>query len=590
LTIRSALDAGFTHIFISELSERTDCQSADKDSPWCEWSTVLPSIFKHYTPPGPEDAFPAPFVQRQMEYLQAKHRIVEKLNLRAAYYGVEPCWLNDKVYRRHPQWRGSRADNSLRTTGLYFAPNTDHPEVRAAYRTAVREITKRCPRLDFYLVVTNDSGAFYPWEKRIYANVNGPTGYEGRDMGERVVGFLSALREGAAEAGVDAFVATDLYNRFVDDEIHLVLRSLKPGIGVTGPVPGPLASECSVGSAGGWGGGVWMPSPVIDKLPTPMSVVNGAAAVQTSPARWFVAGGNAREYFHAFKIAMSMPPSKNEKTKLDVLRRMAAEMFAPDVQDEIVDAWYALDRAELMMNTIHLNVMGGPVMLRWLTRPLVAHQELLTEDERSYWEPYIYQSQASQPDTYLDYLNQSGYKMAHTWEEASKTCCAIDQIEKMLLAAADKLQKAAERTANRAAAARLQNDVYRVRAYRCLTLTVRHYLQVGTLIYLRDAQNAAAPKLTPAGGDQPGMPHGDMGSHGLWFMYRALRWELDNTYELIDLLKASPVPLFFTVPKRNEGPLFLGPDVLDGLQKKVEIMLRHWRDAEIGYYRPTKCG
>jgi len=188
----AAKDAGFTHIFISDLSERTDCFGEDKDSPWCEWSCVLASIFKHFTPPGLEDAFPAAFVKRQMEFMQAKHRIVEKLGLQAAYYGVEPNWLNDKVYRKHPHWRGSRADNSLRTTGLYFAPNTDHPEVREAYRCAVREITKRCPRLSFYSFVTNDSGAFYPWEKRMYVNVNGPTGYRpqghGRARGRLPVG------------------------------------------------------------------------------------------------------------------------------------------------------------------------------------------------------------------------------------------------------------------------------------------------------------------------------------------------------------------------------------------------------------------
>jgi hypothetical protein len=229
--------------------------------------------------------------------------------------------------------------------------------------------------------------------------------------------------------------------------------------------------------------------------------------------------------------------------------------------------------------------------MRWLTRPLVAHQELLTEEEKAYWVPYLYQSQPSQPDTWLDYVNTSGYRIVATWDEAGKVCCAIDGIEATLAAAASKLQEAAKKTADKQAAARLEADVFRVRAERCVTLSCRHYLQMQTLIYLRDAENAAAPKTSSTGGDVPAMPKGNLGSQGLWYMHRTLRWELDNTYELIELMKRSPVRLFFTAPHPSfTGPLLMEENILENLEKKVEIMLRHWRDAEIGYYRPTLGG
>lgn len=586
-----AKDAGFTHVFISDLLDRTDCQGANEDSPWCEWSIVLASIFKHYLPPGMEDAYPAEFVRRQMDFMKAKHRIVEKLGLKAAYYGVEPNWIHDRVYRKHPHWRGSRADNSLRTTGLYFAPNTDHPEVRQLYRTAVREITEQCPLIEIYAFVTNDSGAFYPWEKRLYANVNGPTGYERRDMGERVVDFLVALRQGAADAGVDAFVSTDMYGRFVDDEVHCIIKALKPGVGVTGRIPGPLNAECTIGHCGSWGGSPWMPAPVINKMPGGMSVVGGAANIRTSTTRRFMTGGNSMDYFIALKAAMAMPPAGHEREKLAVLTRIAEAVFAADVADDVVDAWYTQEKAQSLMEANGVDALAGPVSLRWITRPLVAHQELLGEEERSYWEPYIYQSKAAQSDTYLDYLNLSGYRRVHNWEESSRVCCVIDSIEGLLAAAAGKLEGAAGRTSNAEAARKLRLDSYRLRALRSVTLTVRHFMQMGTLIYLRDAQNAAHPTTATTGDDLPPMAQGDMGSHGLWYMYRALRWELDNTNELIELIqKAGDEPLFFTVPKANEGRLLLGPDLLDHLRRKVNIMLDHWRDAEVGYFRPTKGG
>ncbi|MCE9615824.1 MAG: hypothetical protein K8T26_16260 [Lentisphaerae bacterium] len=588
----AAKDAGFTHIAISELAERTDLQGAEKDSPWTEWSALLPTIFKHATPPGLEDAFPADFVRRQMDFMKAKHRIVEKLDMRAAYFGQEPQWLNDRVYRKHPQWRGSRADNSLRTTGIYFSPNTDHPEVRALYRTAVCEIVRQCPRLDFFAFGTNDSGGFYPWDKRLFSGPNGPTGYEGRDMGKRVVDFLAELRAGAKDAGVDAKIFTNIHGWFTDDEKHLVMRSLTPGLGcANGSVPPPYTAECSLLGCGVWGGSsVWHPGNIFHNFPAPMSVIGGVSAVKTHPALQFCSGGNSVDYFKAFKIAMSMPPATTPRTKVDVLTRMAQEMYAPDVAEEILAAWYTLERVDHMLDVTAFSPLVT-VMLRWLTRPFVAHQERLTEDEKSYWVPYIYQSQKSHPDKWLDYLNNVGYQLISNWAEASKVCCALDSVEGALAAAAAQLEAAAAKTANQDAAERLVQEGLQIRAMRSVALTYRHYLQLGTLIYVRDQQNALAPKTTATSPELTPMPKGDLGDQGLWYLHRAMRWELDNTNELIDLIKRAKKPLFFTAPVPSwTGALVLEKDLLANLERKVEITLNHWRDAESGWYRPTYGG
>ena len=89
----------------------------------------------------------------------------------------------------------------------------------------------------------------------------------------------------------------------------------------------------------------------------------------------------------------------------------------------------------------------------------------------------------------------------------------------------------------------------------------------------------------------PTLPKGELGDRGLWYMHRAMRWELDNTFELIDIIKKAPEPLFWTAPHSSfKGPLIMGSNILEQLEKKAKIMLRHWRDAGIGYYRPTLGG
>ena len=74
-------------------------------------------------------------------------------------------------------------------------------------------------------------------------------------------------------------------------------------------------------------------------------------------------------------------------------------------------------------------------------------------------------------------------------------------------------------------------------------------------------------------------------------MHRTMRWELDNVNDLIRLIEQSPVPLIHTAPRDDMQCSFLiGADLLDQLKKKVRIMLKHWREAEIGWYRPTLGG
>jgi hypothetical protein len=247
-----------------------------------------------------------------------------------------------------------------------------------------------------------------------------------------------------------------------------------------------------------------------------------------------------------------------------------------------------------MMAVMGVDTMGGPLMMRWLTRPLVAHQELLTDEERAYWEPFIYQSKASHPEVYLDYLNLCGYLVASDWGSAGRVCCAIDEVEATLKSAAGQFQAASDKASNKNANARLQHEAYRVLALRSLALTTRHYLQMGTLIYLRDEQakqwrqrGEPMPSTNPP---HPDLPKGSMGDTALFYMHRAMRWELDNTYELIELIKKSPVPLFYSRPQEWEGALVLGPNLLEGLQKKVDITLKYWRTAEQGFFRPTLGG
>ena len=593
---KRAKDAGFTHLYISWLSERTDYRGDDAESPWCEWSILIPSLFKHVRLKGLENAFPAEWIKRQVDWMQRRHDICAKLDMKAVYFGMEPHWLPNRVYEKHPEWRGCRCDNSLRSAGLFFAPNTDHPEVRELYRAAAAKIVKLCPLIDTFHFHTNDAGGGFIWSQKLYVNPNGPTGYEGVDMGVRVTDFLESIRQGALDGGAaDPHVITAV-GTFSREEQFSIHNHIKPGLAVQGRLrskDAKLVRECSLGHAGTWRDGDVGMDPLFRSYPNPFAIVDAADSMKSDAVSRFHTAGCSPDYFDALKLAMEMPIAQTQQDRLDTLKHMAAGMYGDDVATDVVEAWYVLNQA-FMEESMTRGDLFANVMLRWLTRPLVAHQELLSEEEKAYWIKHIYQSKKSDPETWMSYGNVVGYPQVYGWPDATYVALGIDRTEGTLLQAAEMLQAASKKAHNRKAAKRLLADSYAVRVHRCALKTVRHFGQMHALILLRDEQRAQLESrgetMTSTRPEQPDLPYGNMGSHGLFFMHRAMRWELDNMHELIGLLENAPEPVFFTVDAAREGSLVLGPNLVAKLKKKVRIMLKHWRDAEKGYYRPTLGG
>jgi hypothetical protein len=577
---KEAKEMGATHVFISALRDRTDYRGENKASPWTEWNIGYASIFKHATPPALKDLYPSAWQKRQMAFMKAKHDIVARLGLRCAYQGLEPHWISERIYAKHPEWRGSRCDNSLRTVGMFFAPNTDHPEVRAAYRDAVKMIVKSCPGIDLFCFHTNDCGAGYPWANKLYVNPNGPTGTLGGDMGLRVTGFLKVIRDGAKDAGVDAWVYTNPY-MMTPDETHLLGRSLEKGIGVTShgaPIQADPAFR--LGSVGG------DEDHVVDGMGTPWPVIAGVARIKTAPVKAYMANFSGK-FKVAFNTAMKEPPAQTEQQRMQVAAKIAEALYGKATVPQVLDAWYALKEAHTQEAAVRPPYFGI-LSLRWLVRPLVPFQQMLTPDERSYWEPYIYQSKESQPETYLDYLNATGGNCVSDWRHGATICTAAYGIVGTYNAAADCFEAAAKLAKSPAAKKELVSEAFRCRAKGCVVFTVHNVLQMGTLIIDRDKAFKTVsvdPEMVQQSND------GSMGSNGLFMMYRTLRWELDNVNKLIKLMQESPVPLIrHTQDKAWEGALLHGPDVLEQLKKKVRIMIKYWRTAEQGYYRSTKGG
>jgi hypothetical protein len=118
---------------------------------------------------------------------------------------MEPAYLPEQVYRDHPDWRGPRCDQARRARTEYYAPCIDHPQVRAMYVDAVRQLCQAAP-FESFNFLTNDSGGGLCWCEGLYPGKNGPMACAKRPIGERIADFLNIFQEGAALAGYEAEV------------------------------------------------------------------------------------------------------------------------------------------------------------------------------------------------------------------------------------------------------------------------------------------------------------------------------------------------------------------------------------------------
>jgi hypothetical protein len=93
---------------------------------------------------------------------------------------------------------------------------------------------------------------------------------------------------------------------------------------------------------------------------------------------------------------------------------------------------------------------------------------------------------------------------------------------------------------------------------------------------------AAGPRIPPKVADWNGDPD-------LQLLNEFTRDELDNTTDLIRILESDGISQVLTATTAaDEDTFLLGPDLIDQLKRKRQIMRRHWLDAERYLSTPLK--
>jgi len=579
-----AARAGVTHLVVSGMPDKSRYELDDPADPYLHWAIHNSTLFKFARPESLADWIPAEFAEANMQLLRERQAVLERHGLHGMFSGVEPMYLPESVYDKHPNWRGPRVDQARRSRHPRFAPCIDHPEVLDLYRQAAAEIVNAGPAIDTFRFGTNDSGAGICWSDGLYPEPNGPSACRDRHYGKRVAGWLEAIIQGARDAGTtaEAFISTHAMS---DAQVAALLSVAEPAVGI---VPRRAADVlATMPHTRLWNAGASNGSPVIG-IPNPLALVESIRSAKAAHADRLAVGfemdvrcGRSGDdiMFKVFERALSRRLASSF-ARMQFLREIAVEEVGNRLANSLLDAWLHIYRG---LSSLLLLNAGGTLMQiaipaqRWLTRPLVAFPLELPPEEKDYYRRF--QFQANTEEQAADMLDLQANRIVDGLKHARATAQLMERAGASIKQAEAAFASLRDSVDDGRAKESFDHLVSRLKAVQSLVRTCANVPQFQA--YMDRRKSDMLPEMES--------PEWMPGSWERTWMYNIVRDELDNVTELIDLMRASPVPLIrMASDKAEEDPFTFGPDLIEQLEKKRRIMLRHWLDFDRLYARPNR--
>ena len=560
-----AKELGATHLLVNQIEPSMWLWNLNRYDPYPNWGLDNPTLFKFIVPPELEKHYDTEYAKRNLEMLKARAAILKEVGLKASFKGMEPAYMPESVYREHPEWRGARCDQTRRARTEYYAPCLDNEELRAIYVRTVAELCQAAP-IESFTFLTNDSGGGLCWAEGLYPGKNGPLACSHIPIGKRIARYLSIFQEGAALAGLKASAGV---LHIADCDLIASLPDLLEGQSINNCTSAGKAATRTVG----------MNVPYSDHA-TPVNLM--PRLVKYAEQMQEIQGDEESNITYAFRSvddleAINFVRKYSGKIGSGVagvynaLTSYAAELIGEKHADDLVKVW---DLTEKTIRAFDYLETGGHIFYlgtvhqRWLTRPFVAFPGELTPEEKSYYRDYQFQAQSEEDaDNMCDLQANcwlSGYGAANLL--AKTVHCYMP----MLKQAIELTEKLISETEGNPYQEQLKKILLKEKLFRCVIRNAENAVVFQNILDRTDY--SVTPKdTTPAIGEQ--------GDIRYFKVNQILRNEVDNTLEIISLIKQDP-EVIITVDPKFKSVMNYGSDIIDELKKKITITENHRRDFE----------
>ena len=572
---KRAAALGAEYVFISDVPKRREEWTSKDGDPYPNWGMLQTSLLKLVVPKALEPWMDAEYARKNRELLKERTEIAKRYGLKAGLVLIDPFYLPEEAYLAHPTWRGPRCDHPRRSTHMYFSPCVDEPEVRQLYREAM-EVLYRDVDISYIQIVTNDSGAGLCWSHGLYSGENGPAACQNVPLPQRLLGFLDVFTETARECGKEIMI--DLTSDIIgfkkpDPALAMCYGSLKAGQLISGRNRDGARPVFQY---------IFMRyehvRPLRD-LAFPLAFARILWEQENGQAQWLklILPECGHHEYEAVLEAWKSVGGPQYTDLLAVEQEAAKLVGGRDNGSVLLQIWTEMDNAIEKLSSLQLDnfVMMPLVSQRLINRPLVPYPELLTEEERSYYRPYLFQAMTEEQAQ--DYMNIQGMEFLSGFSAARITRLCCGEAKKYLNNAISLLSRMKNTEEWHEADSALMAD--RLKVMCCLIDTLAHgaeYQQI--LDATRPEESAELKTVWPITGDDR-----------YYRLNELARAEIDNTYQLAALLRGRTEQFFVvTEPEAGEDIFLLSRDLPQQLEMKARIMLAHMRDSEKRYESPNR--
>jgi hypothetical protein len=570
---------GDVAVNVSTLADKSWYEIPAGGSPWHEYASLNPTLFKFFPHPVLARYIPAEFVARNRALLLAKAEILREHGLQAGFWSYDPNILPEALFRDHPHLRGPRVDHPRRSKEEAFALCTDREDVREMYAWMMAELVRHVPELTVYSFKTNDAGSGFCWAENLYSGPNGPGACRSRHVGERARGFLDAIHRGAREAGgeVDIFLS----GYITDNELDKILLHL----------PEHAWLEARTSTAMTLGSLINETFPVVGAC-NPLGLMAQAERLRDPRIATVFIGLRAmydrgHETIDTSSHILDLIVDGLNATgaglwpRLERLRRLCAAWGGEQHTDSLFEAFVGLHEALRLKSAAagQLGTYSGGVTQRWITRPLVIKPDLLTPEEEAHFLPYIFN--IHEQEARHDYIDLAGSRLVPDCLPPTRDDPRLPAIHSVI-GRLRETARAFEAASDGPHGAWLGRMALSLRLWTNLLRTANNFYGA-QLIRDRCAEALAGPPRIPSKiptwtGDPALLAFNDI-----------RRDEMDNAVELIDLLERGGLELVVrAVTTREADPFILEPELIEHVRKKIAITRGRWLDGERYLTSPFK--
>ena len=579
--------SGFDAMSFGSLAELTQDQMADKSDSWVRFTAMNAGVTKFVETEIVNGVISRAHIEKNAALLREKSKILAKHGLLGYFHALEPQWLPEDFYAKHPELRGARCDHPGVARRKYYAPCLDRPEILVHYREAIRRLFELAPQLGIFGIWTNDSGGGICWCTGLYSGQNGPEYCKKIPLAVRIRKWCEAVLMGAADARKALEVFFNPVH-FSPDELQTTLAKLprkarflldgganpnEPFVYERARKLIEAAKAARRPAAFGLDPTLGYPLGPLVETPIPFFILDILRAAARSGAEAVITGGitTPRDGVDVMSTtAVSASLAKPPKTHGDIDRavlKIARLHVGAKAASALFDAWRDVDYAfriwPLMNDPEHqlytfYTIMGA----RWLVRPLVPVPERIPEAEREYFSRYRHGGR--DPRFEHDFFVSESRKI-YALDEYKWVINTFDVMLTYMARALKTLEKAIAEAAEGPERKRLIGHYRRIAILAGAWRTHRNVFVCGSIIeYMKSDRKAEFEKRAP--------------TYRRLFL-EGMDDEITNCREMVKLIRESDVPLI--AMGDVESSFVLPRNLAEQLETKIALMEKYRPDIDL---------